>query len=99
MIKNKILLLLINISNIFSVKHDTIVYHNTFQRNASNVNTRNINKNLAIQFVKSPAKNNKNNKERRSFRNSSRKKNQKIPYFDTVSRIKSNRSVFLFTFF
>lgn len=99
MIKNKILLLLINISNIFSVKHDTIVYHNTFQRNASNVNTRNINKNLAIQFVKSPAKNNKNNKERRSFRNSSRKKNEQILYFHTVSRIKSNRSVFLFTFF
>ena len=104
MIKNKILLLLINISNIFSVKHDTIVYHNTFQRNASNINTRNINtrninKNLAIQFVKSPAKNNKNNKERRSFRNSSRKKNEQILYFHTVSRIKSNRSVFLFTFF
>ena len=76
-----------------------MLYHNTFQRNVSNINTRNINNNLAIQFVKSPAKNNKNNKARRSFRNSSRKKNQKIPYIDTVSRINSNRSDFLFTFF
>ena len=86
MINNKILLLLlINITNIFSVKQDTIIYHNIFQTHISNINTRYRHNNLAIQFVKSPAKNNKNNKERRSFRNSSRKKNEQILYFHTVS--------------
>ena len=91
MIKNKILLLLINISNIFSVKYDTILYHNTFQRN---INTKIKHNNLAIQFVKSPSKKNNNNKQRRSIRNSTRKKNQNIPYIDTVSIIKTNRSDF-----
>ena len=87
MINKKILLILINITNIFSVKQDKILYHNTFQTYVSNINTRNTYNNLAIQVVKFPSKNN-NNKQRRSFRNSTRKKNQKIPYIDTASIIK-----------
>ena len=93
MINKKLLLFLINITNIFSVKHETIIYHKIYQNYIiSNINTMIKRNNIAIQFVKSPSKKNNNNKQRRSIRNSTRKKNQKIPYIDTVSIIKSNRS-------
>jgi len=98
MINKKILLVLINITNILSVKYETIVNHNIYINYISNTNTKNTRNNFAILFVKSPSKNN-NNKQRRSIRNSTRKKHQSYSYIDTISKHKLNRSEYSITFF